>query len=205
MQGCFFICMAIFLIGLNPLNNLNITPPDNATPEMLTALDEYVFKLKTEIPGGIINYTVKTWRAIGGYIKLYVKTTTEIPGSDVKFTEDEILQLHQAFDMDEGAVVSEELAEKLAVIVDEFIAFMNLLDYDKVYYNLGIWERLSEDFPFVSAATLSDINNIVPLESITYTPTNFDNNEYVPAYSCTRDNLEVFADFLKNCKGFQIQ
>ncbi len=205
MQGCFFICMAIYLVGLNPLNNLNITPPDNATPEMLRTLDEYVFKLKTEIPGGIMPMTIKTWRTLGGYVKLYVKTSTEIPDSDVKFSEDEVLQLHNLFNLENGAKISEELAIKLSVVIDEFLTFTTLLGYDAFYCNLGIWEALNEVGPYVSSEVVSEINDIVPLESIIYTPVPFDNNEYVPAYSCTRDTLEVFANFLKNCRGFEIQ
>jgi hypothetical protein len=197
--------MAIYLIGSNPLSNVNITPPENATPEMLQQLEEYIFKLKSEIPGGIVSFTVKTWRTIGGYVKLYIKTSTEMADSDVKFSEDEILQLHNAFDMEDGAKLSPELCEKLSDVIDEFLTFTTLLGYDKFYYNLGIWETANDNFKYVNSDTRNDLNELVPIESIVYSAIQFDNDEYVPSYSCTRDNLEVFANFLNNCKGFEIQ
>jgi hypothetical protein len=204
LVGALFIFMAIYLFGLNPKDKVIVPIPENASPEMLKTLEEYELKVNSEVPGVVVSYPVKTWRAIGGLLTIAIESNLNLSEPTTSFSKDQLEELKESFDMAEGSQVTAETCTTLSELLSELMIFFALVKHDTVYYNLGIWNKVSE-YPGVTEEMTKELNSVVPLNGIIYSPVTIDNIEYAPAYSCTLDDLEVFANFIENCNGFLIQ
>lgn len=196
--------MAIYLFGLNPKNKVIVPIPEDASPELLKAAEEYELKINSEVPGVVVCYSVKTWRAIGGLLTIAIESNLNLSEPTISFSKDQLEELKDSFDMNEGSKVSAETCVVVKELLSELMIFFALIKHDTVYYNLGIWNRIS-DHPGVTEEMTTELNSVVPLNGIIYSPVTIDNIEYAPAHSCTLDDLEVFANFIENCNGFLIQ
>lgn len=202
--GALFIFMAIYLFGLNPKDKVIVPIPEDASPQLLKAAEEYELKINSEVPGVVICYPVKTWRAIGGLLTIAIESNLNLSEPTISFSKDQLEELKDSFDMNEGSKVSAETCVLVKELLSELMIFFALIKHDTVYYNLGVWNKLSE-FPGVTEEMTTELNSVVPLNGIIYSPIRIDNIEYAPAHSCTLDDLEVFANFIENCNGFLIQ
>ena len=196
--------MAIYLFGLNPKDKVIVPIPEDASPTLLKAAEEYELKINSEVPGVVISYPVKTWRAIGGLLTIAIESNLNLSEPTISFSKDQLEELKDSFDMNEGSKVSAETCVVVKELLSELMIFFALIKHDTVYYNLGVWNKLSE-FPGVTEEMTKELNSVVPLNGVIYSPIRIDNIEYAPAYSCTLDDLEVFANFIENCNGFLIQ
>lgn len=203
-MGALFIFMAIYLFGLNPKDKVIVPIPEDASPQLLKAAEEYELKINSEVPGVVISYPVKTWRAIGGLLTIAIESNLNLSEPTISFSKDQLEELKDSFDMNEGSKVSAETCVLVKELLSELMIFFALIKHDTVYYNLGVWNKLSE-FPGVTEEMTKELNSVVPLNGVIYSPIRIDNIEYAPAYSCTLDDLEVFANFIENCNGFLIQ
>lgn len=204
LVGALFIFMAIYLFGLNPKDKVIVPIPEDASPQLLKAAEEYELKINSEVPGVVISYPVKTWRAIGGLLTIAIESNLNLSEPTISFSKDQLEELKDSFDMNEGSKVSAETCVLVKELLSELMIFFALIKHDTVYYNLGVWNKLSE-FPGVTEEMTKELNSVVPLNGVIYSPIRIDNIEYAPAYSCTLDDLEVFANFIENCNGFLIQ
>lgn len=203
-MGALFIFMAIYLFGLNPKDKVIVPIPEDASPQLLKAAEEYELKINSEVPGVVISYPVKTWRAIGGLLTIAIESNLNLSEPTISFSKDQLEELKDSFDMNEGSKVSAETCVVVKELLSELMIFFALIKHDTVYYNLGVWNKLTE-FPGVTEEMTKELNSVVPLNGVIYSPIRIDNIEYAPAYSCTLDDLEVFANFIENCNGFLIQ
>lgn len=204
LVGALFIFMAIYLFGLNPKDKVIVPIPEDASPQLLKAAEEYELKINSEVPGVVISYPVKTWRAIGGLLTIAIESNLNLSEPTISFSKNQLEELRDSFDMNEGSKVSAETCVVVKELLSELMIFFALIKHDTVYYNLGVWNKLSE-FPGVTEEMTKELNSVVPLNGVIYSPIRIDNIEYAPAYSCTLDDLEVFANFIENCNGFLIQ
>lgn len=203
-MGALFIFMAIYLFGLNPKDKVIVPIPEDASPQLLKAAEEYELKINSEVPGVVISYPVKTWRAIGGLLTIAIESNLNLSEPTISFSKNQLEELRDSFDMNEGSKVSAETCVVVKELLSELMIFFALIKHDTVYYNLGVWNKLTE-FPGVTEEMTKELNSVVPLNGVIYSPIRIDNIEYAPAYSCTLDDLEVFANFIENCNGFLIQ
>lgn len=204
LVGALFIFMAIYLFGLNPKDKVIVPIPEDASPQLLKAAEEYELKINSEVPGVVISYPVKTWRAIGGLLTIAIESNLNLSEPTISFSKNQLEELRDSFDMNEGSKVSAETCVVVKELLSELMIFFALIKHDTVYYNLGVWNKLTE-FPGVTEEMTKELNSVVPLNGVIYSPIRIDNIEYAPAYSCTLDDLEVFANFIENCNGFLIQ
>lgn len=204
LVGALFIFMAIYLFGLNPKDKVIVPIPEDASPQLLKAAEEYELKINSEVPGVVISYPVKTWRAIGGLLTIAIESNLNLSEPTISFSKNQLEELRDSFDMNEGSKVSAETCVLVKELLSELMIFFALIKHDTVYYNLGVWNKLTE-FPGVTEEMTKELNSVVPLNGVIYSPIRIDNIEYAPAYSCTLDDLEVFANFIENCNGFLIQ
>lgn len=98
-------------------------------------------------------------------------------------------------------ISSPEHCARLADLLDEYVGYMRLMDYDTVYLNAQYWH--SQDNVRVFGRTLTKLMELVPYGLLFVLPV-IDGVTYKSNYATSVDNISRFAEFVRNCNGFKV-
>jgi hypothetical protein len=98
-------------------------------------------------------------------------------------------------------ITSPKHCTRLSELIDEYVGYMKLMNYDRVYLNLHNW--YSADNVRASENVMAKLKDAVPYGLLFVLPV-IDGVTYKPSHSTSIKSVQCFAEFLKNCNGFKV-